>query len=197
MLLKEALAANRTIYGEDDRRVADVLDSLAKIRRAQTRPRAKRRHYAQPAVDVQIKAEGPGSHCERRTTAPRWPRCEYERREYAQAEAQLRAARVTFEKTLVADHPTSPPRNITWARSCCNRSAEGCRSRVHGCDEQIEARQRARVALGTLRERLWAKPCIKQGRAREAETYLVNSYRTLSTDENADPNALKRPHESG
>ena len=57
VLLKEALLANRRVYGENNRRVADVLDSLAKIRRAQ-HDLTEAENYAQQAMDIQIKAEG-------------------------------------------------------------------------------------------------------------------------------------------
>ena len=59
VVFEEALVATRKVFGEEDRLVADVLDSLAKIRQSQHQL-AEAEKYAQQAIDIQVKADGLG-----------------------------------------------------------------------------------------------------------------------------------------
>jgi serine/threonine protein kinase/tetratricopeptide (TPR) repeat protein len=187
VMFKESLNAYSIVYGDDDRRVADVLDSLAKVRRAQ-HDLSDAEKFAQQAVDVAIKADG-ADHERTAYYRTSLAAVQIERREYAAAETQLRAALVTFNKTLVADHPyiasaehylgevllqTNRPKDAEPVfMTAMNRSKHA---------NEPEWRQ-ARSASG-LGEALY-----RQGRTKDAETYLVSSYRTLSADRNADANS--------
>jgi serine/threonine protein kinase len=187
VIFKEALNAYKIVYGDDDRRVADVLDSLAKIRRGQ-HDLTDAEKFAQQAVDVAIKADGPDHE---RTAYYRasLAAVQIERREYAAAEKQLLEALATFNKTLVADHPyiASAEHYLGEVLLQTNRpkQAEGVfMMAMNRSKHANEPAWRAARSASGLGEALY-----RQGRAREAEPYLVNSYRTLSADRNADASA--------
>lgn len=187
VLLEEALLASRTIYGENGRPVADVLDSLAKIRRAQHNLTDAEK-YAQQALEVQIKVEGP-DHTRTAYYRTSLAAIQIERSEYTEAEAQLRAAAVTFEKTLVPDHPyiASAEHYLGEILLQTNRlkHAEAVfMAAMNRSKRANEPEWRAARSASGLGEALY-----RQGRAREAEPYLVNSYRTLNADTNADKSA--------
>jgi tetratricopeptide (TPR) repeat protein len=187
-LLKEALVAYRTIYGENGRPVADVLSSLAKVRQGQ-HDLTEAEKYAQQALETQIRTEEGPNHWRTAYYRTSLGAIQIERKEYAAAEAQLRAAIATLDKTVPGDHPymASAEHFLGEALLQTNRlkDAEAVfmaamnRSRR---GNEPEWRQ-ARSASG-LGEALY-----RQGRASEAEPYLVNSYRTLSADRNADASA--------
>jgi tetratricopeptide (TPR) repeat protein len=187
VLLKESLAANRTIYGENGRPVADVLDSLAKVRRAQ-HDLTEAEQYAQEALGTQIRAEGPDHE---RTAYYRTSlgAIQIERKEYAKAEVQLRAAITTLQKVVPADHPyvASAEHYLGEALLQSNRlkDAEAVfMSAMNRSRRANEPEWRAARSASGLGEALY-----RQGRALEAEPYLVNRYRTLSADRNADARA--------
>jgi eukaryotic-like serine/threonine-protein kinase len=187
VLLKEALLASRTIYGDNGRLVADVLDSLAKVRRTQ-HDLTEGEKYAQEALDTQIRAEGL-EHWRTAYYRTSLGAIQIERKEYAEAEAQLRAAIATLEKTVPPDHPytASAEHYLGEALLRSNRPKDAEAVFMSAMNRSRRANEpewrTARSASG-LGEALY-----RQGRAREAEPYLVNSYRTLSADRNADAKA--------
>jgi eukaryotic-like serine/threonine-protein kinase len=187
VIFKEALNAYSIVYGDDDRRVADVLDSLAKIRRGQ-RDLSDAEKFAQQAVDVAIKADGPDHE---RTAYYRTALAsvQIERREYAAAETQLDAALVTFNAKLVADHPyiASAQHHLAEVLLQTNRLKDAEVMFIEAMNRSKHAKEpewRAARSASGLGEALY-----RQGRSKDAETYLVSSYRTLSADRNADANA--------
>ena len=103
VVLKEALNANRRIYKEPNSRVADILDSLAQIKLAQ-HSLAEAETYAQEAVDLQLKGEGP-NHWRTGYYRTSLAAIQLEEKKYAAAEAELRAAIPAFETSLAGDHP--------------------------------------------------------------------------------------------
>ena len=187
VVLKQALNGNRIVYGEGNRRVADVLDSLAAIKLAQ-HSLTEAEAYAQEAVDIQLKGEGP-DHWRTGYYRTSLAAILIEQRKYAAAEHELRAARDAFDTSLTADHPyiaaaehylgdvllrTNRPKDAEAVfMSAMNRS-----KRANEPEWRV-----ARSASG-LGEALY-----RQGRARDAEPFLVNSYRTLSAEKNADAGA--------
>lgn len=187
VVLKEALNATRSIYGEDNRRVADVLDSLAKIKLAQHNlPEAER--YAQEAVDIQSKGEG-ADHWRTGYYRTSLASIQIERREYAEAEQHLRAAIASFQTSLTADHPYVAAAEHYFGevllRTNRLQDAEAefmaAMNRSRRANEPAWRAARSASGLGEV--------LYRQGRARDAESYLVSSYRTLSADRNADANA--------
>ncbi len=188
-ILHEALAANRKIYGEHHRYTADTLESLARIARDQHRlPEAE--DFARQAVESSIHAEGmdafPTGYF--RTTLAA---IQTDRGEYAEAEAQWRAALAVFEKASPADHPHRAASEyflgvVLLATQRPKEAEAYLRAALSRTQRAGEREWRiARVASG-LGEALHA-----QGRAREAEPYLVNSYRTISTSQHADARTKK------
>jgi eukaryotic-like serine/threonine-protein kinase len=187
VLLKEALLANRTIYGENGRPVADVLDSLAKVRRAQ-HDLTEAEKYAAQALDVQIKAEGL-DHWRTAYYRTSLAAIQIERKEYAEAEAQSRMAIATLQKSVSADHPymASAEHYLGEALLRSNRLKDAEAVFMAAMNRSRRANEpewRAARSASGLGEALY-----RQGRARDAEPYLVNSYRTLISDQNADPTA--------
>jgi tetratricopeptide (TPR) repeat protein len=187
VIFKEALNAYSIVYGDDDRRVADVLDSLAKIRRGQ-HDLTDAEKFAQQALDVAIKADGLDHE---RTAYYRTALAaiQIERREYAAAETQLNAALVTFNAKLVADHPyiASAQHHLGEVLLQTNRLKDAEVVFMEAMNRSKHAKEpewRAARSASGLGEALY-----RQGRTKDAETYLVNSYRTLTADRNADPNA--------
>jgi serine/threonine protein kinase/TolA-binding protein len=187
VLLKESLVANRTVYGENNRRVADVLDSLAKIRRAQ-HDLKDAEDYAQQAVTVQTNAEGQ-DHWRTAYYRTSLAATQIERREYTEAEGHLRAAIAIYQKSLSADHPyvASAEHYLGDLLLKTNqlKDAEAVfMAAMNRSKRASEPEWRAARSASGLGEALY-----RQGRARDAEPYLVNSYRALSSDRNADATA--------
>ncbi len=187
VLLKEALASNRTIYGENGRPVADVLDSLAKVRRGQ-HDLTEAEQYAQQALETQIRAEGL-DHSRTAYYRTSLAAIQLERKENAEAEVQLRAAIANLEKSVPPDHPymASAQHYLGEVLLRTNRPKDAeavFMSAMQMSKHANEPEWRAARSASGLGEALY-----RQGRASEAEPYLVNSYRTLTADRNADANA--------
>jgi eukaryotic-like serine/threonine-protein kinase len=187
VLLKETLAANRTIYGPDSRRVADVLDSLAKIRRGQ-RDLKEAEVYEQEAVEVQTKAEGP-EHWRTAYYRTALAAIQIDRQEYREAIDHLRASISIFEKTLSGDHPYVASAEHYLGEALLKthqlKDAESVfMAAMNRSKRANEPEWRAARSASGLGEALY-----RQGRAREAEPFLVSSYRTLLADHGADASA--------
>ena len=185
-LLKEALIATRTIYGEDNRRVADVLDSLAKIGLAQ-RNLGDAERFAQEAVDIQAKQEG-ADHWLTGYYRTSLASVQIERHKYAEAEQHLKLAIASF-KTLEGDHPytAAAEHYLGEVMLRTNRLTDAEASFTAAMNRSKRANEpawRAARSASGLGETLY-----REGRARDAEPYLVNSYHTLIADEHADANA--------
>ena len=183
-IFNQALQVSRKIFGENDRRTADALDSLAKIALAQNRL-AEAAEFARQALERGIKGAGVESF---RTGYSRTTLAmiQIQRGEYADAEVQSRAALAVFEKTLPPDHPyvASAEYQLGMALLATERpkDAEACfRAAMNRAKRAGEPEWRVARAASGLGDALY-----RQGRAREAEPYLVDSYRTISTSKNAD-----------
>ncbi|HKQ14055.1 MAG TPA: protein kinase [Steroidobacteraceae bacterium] len=187
VLLKEALVANRTIYGDNGRRVADSLDSLAQVRRAQ-HDLVEAEKYSQEALDTQIKTDGL-DHWRTAYYRTQLGAIEIERKEYAEAETQLRSAIANLQKSVPADHPymVSAEHYLGEVLLRSNRLRDAEAVFMSAMNRSRRANQpewRAARSASGLGEALY-----RQGRASEAEPFLVNSFRTLSADRNADASA--------
>jgi eukaryotic-like serine/threonine-protein kinase len=183
-IFNEVLNAYRQLYGENHRRIADVLDSLARIALAQRRL-AEAEELEQQSLECEIKT-GRTNLVQAAVTRTVLAAIQIERSKYTEAEAQLRAALAVFEKSqpeaawyrpaaeyflAVALLATQRPIDAeAYFRTAMNRSKS-----IGDPDWRV-----GRAASG-LGEALYA-----QGRAREAEPYLINGYRTVSTSADAD-----------
>jgi eukaryotic-like serine/threonine-protein kinase len=186
-VLHEALEATRRLFGDNGRRVADVLDSLAKVAWEQGRL-AEAESLAQQALNIELSAEG-ANHSRTAFYRTSLAAMQLDRHEYAQAEVQARAALDVFEKTLQPDHPYTASAEFFLGEALLGshrpkeaepffRAAAGRSRRTN------ELEWRVARSLNGLGEALYL-----QGRAREAETYLVDSYRILSADPHTDASA--------
>lgn len=186
VVMKEALISTRTIYGQDNRRVADVLDSLAKIGLAQHNL-AEGERYAQEAVDIQARQEG-ADHWRTGYYRTSLASIQIERHKYPEAEQHLRAAIVSF-KALSADHPyiAAAEHYLGEVLLRTNRLTDAEAVFMAAMNRSKRANEpawRAARSASGLGEAMY-----REGRTRDAEPYLVNSFRTLMADEHADASA--------
>lgn len=186
-IFHEVLNAYRKIYGENHRRVADTLDSLAKIAREQHRL-VEAEDLAREALEREIEAEGM-EHFRAGYLRTTLATVQIERGEYAEAEAQSRAAIAVFQKALPPDHPYMASAEyhlgVTLLATHRPQDAEQYfRAAMNRAKRAGEPEWRVARAASGLGEALH-----RQGRSVEAESYLVSSYRTVSTNQSADAHA--------
>jgi serine/threonine protein kinase/tetratricopeptide (TPR) repeat protein len=184
LIFNDALHAYRNIYGENHRQVADTLDSLAKIARAQRRL-AEAEELAQQGLECEIKAEGM-DHFRTGYFRISVATIQIKRGEYAEAEAQSRAAIAVLQKTLPPDHPyiASAEYHLGVTLLATHRPSDAeqyFRAAMNRAKRAGEPEWRVGRAASGLGEALY-----RQGRAGEAESYFVNSYRIVSTNPKAD-----------
>jgi tetratricopeptide (TPR) repeat protein len=183
-IFNEVLSAYRKIYGQNHHRTADALDSLARIALAQQRF-VEAEELARQALESQIEAEG-ADHYRTGTLRTMLAMIQIESGEYADAEAQLRAAIVVFGKNFQADHPHTAAAEyhlgVTQLATHRPQDAEATfRAAIIRARRAGESEWRVARAASGLGDALY-----RQGRAGEAEPYLVNSYRTVMTSPSAD-----------
>jgi eukaryotic-like serine/threonine-protein kinase len=183
-ILNEVLNAYRKIYGEYHRRIGDTLDSLAKIAWEQQRF-AEAEQIARQAIECEIKA-GRANYFRTGVFRNTLGLIQIDRKEYAAAEVQWRAAVAVFERAQPADHPQRAAAEyhlgVTLLATHRPKDAEAYfRAAMSRAKRAGEAEWRVARAASGLGEALYA-----QGRAREAESYLVDGYRTVSSNQHAD-----------
>jgi tetratricopeptide (TPR) repeat protein len=191
-LFTEVLNAYRKIYGENHQRTADTLDSLARIALAQHRL-AEAEELARQAVDREVKAQGM-DHFRTGYFRTTLATAHIERGEYAEAETQARAAIAVFGK-MPPDHPymASAEYYLGVALLATHRPKDAEQyftAAMNRAKRASEPDWRVARAASGLGEALY-----RQGRAGEAESYLVNSYRTVSTNPSADANTQAVVHD--
>jgi eukaryotic-like serine/threonine-protein kinase len=187
VLLQNNLLGYRTIDRENGRPVADVLDTLGKISRAR-HDLAGAEQYAQEALSTEIRAEGL-NHWRTGYYRTSLSVVQIERKEYAEAETQLRAAIANLQNSVPAEHPyiASAEHFLGEALLRSNRLKDAEAVFIAAMNSSRianEPKWRAARSASGLGEALY-----RQGRISEAEPYLVDSYRTLSADRNADASA--------
>jgi tetratricopeptide (TPR) repeat protein len=182
--IAEALAAERQVFGEYSRRVISDLDTLSKIKRAQRRL-DDAEALAREVLEKQIAAEGPN---QLRTGFYRnsLGNLLIERRKFAEAEAQLRASLVVFAGTVPPDHPYVGSSNyflgeVMLATHRPKEAEAFFRAAIDITQRAAEPKWRTARSASGLGEALY-----RQGRSDEAEAYLVDSYRILASDPQAD-----------
>jgi eukaryotic-like serine/threonine-protein kinase len=182
-VLGEVLTAFRQIYGENHRHTANTLDSLSRLAYAQHHV-AEAEELSHQAIDSATRAELDDLEIAvyRQSLAV----AQTELGKYAEAEAQWRTALAVFARTLPPDHAqtaaaeywlgvvllaTHRPKDAeTYFQATMSRS-----KRNGDADWRVA---RATSGLGAA---LYA-----QGRAREAEPYLVKGYRIVSASRYVD-----------
>ncbi|HKQ15189.1 MAG TPA: tetratricopeptide repeat protein [Steroidobacteraceae bacterium] len=184
------LTSSRQIYGENHRKTADAFNSLARLAWEQHRP-ADAQQFAQSAVDRSIKADG----IEQFSTAVfrmTLVIVQIDLGKYVEAEQQCRAALAVMQKTLPADHGHIASAEywlgvVLLARQRPQDAEAYFQAAMSRSKRNADPEWRVGRASSGLGAALYA-----QGRAHDAESYLVNGYRVLSTSEAADARALER-----
>jgi len=183
-VLNDVLNSYRQIYGDDNSEVANTLDTLARIAWAQHRlPEAE--DLARQGLERELRVHGL-DHWRTGTFRMSLAVVLINRGKYAEAEAQCRAALAVFKKiqpvepeqqsaaeyylgvALLGTH--RPQEAETYFRASLDRSTR-----------RGEAEWRVARAASGLGAALY-----DQGRAGEAESYLVSGYRTVSSSQDAD-----------
>jgi serine/threonine protein kinase len=190
VLFENSLAAQIQLYGAESAQVADILDSLAGIKKAQGMlPEAE--DYARRALRVQEVAAGPDHRVagyERTVLAA----ILLLRGKYKEAEEQSRRALLTFEKTVPPDHQyVASAEHVLGEALLETRQLEQAEavlsaavSRWKRNDVPLWRVARSESALGEVFYRL--------GRNADAERYLKRSYTILVADDHADPEARRK-----
>ncbi len=183
-LFENSLVAQAQLYGDNSQQVADVLESLSSIRRTQgLLPEAE--DFARRALQTRQSALGQedmNTGYLRTSLAV----VLVKRAKYEEAQRVLREALAIFDKTLPPDH-----QYIAAAEHLLGEVflATG---KYHDAEASLAAAMNRwrRTNAGGWRVARSAsalgEAIYHQGRAAEAERYLVDSYRTLAADDNAD-----------
>jgi eukaryotic-like serine/threonine-protein kinase len=187
VLFENSLDAQVQLYGADSVQVADVLDSLAGIKKAQGMlPAAE--EYARRALRVQEKSVGAEHQVvgyQRTVLAA----ILLQRGNHKEAEQQSRAALTIFDKRLPPDHQYVASAEHVLGEALlelgqleqAEAALNGAVNRWKRNDVPAWRVARSESALGQTLYRL--------GRTAEAERYLKRSYMVLAADEHADREA--------
>jgi tetratricopeptide (TPR) repeat protein len=183
-LFETALAAQTQLYGSNSPQVADVLESLSNIRRAQG-VLAAAEDYARRALRTRETALG------RDDTYTGYSRTILalvlaKRGKYAEAEQMARQSLVIFEKTLPPDHQyVAASEHVLGEVLLATgqlRDAEAVLTAAMNRWKRTKAAAwrvaRSESALG--------EAVYRQGRVAEAERYLAESYKVLAADDKAE-----------
>jgi eukaryotic-like serine/threonine-protein kinase len=183
-LFESSLDKQRVLFGTDSRQVAEVLDSLSQIRRAQGQL-AEAEQFAAEALSSMVNSMG-AEHGYTPYFRTAYAAVLMRRGKYSEAETELRHSLDTLAKTRPPDHQyvCSAEHLLGEVLLETNRlnDAEAmltaAMNRWKRTDAPAWRSARSASALGEVLHR--------QGRMREAETYLTRSYRELAADDSAD-----------
>lgn len=192
-LYERALGAQRLLYGNNSFRVADTLDSLARVRLAQGRI-DDAETLTREALHVNQLSRGEGNYMTgylQTALAQILAR----KKSYKEAETQLRSALNLFAKTLPPDHQyvASAEYVLGEVQLATGRFADAeamltaSMNRWKRTDAPAWRSGRSASALG--------EALYRQGRGGDAEKYLVQGFRELSADTGADQETKSKARE--
>jgi eukaryotic-like serine/threonine-protein kinase len=184
VMFETSLGKQRVLFGNNSRQVADVLDSLAQIRRAQGQL-GEAEQFAAEALSSVVSAMG-AEHGYTPYFRSSYAWVLMRRGKYQEAERELRHSLDTLAKTRPADHQyvCSAEHLLGEVLLETNRLSDAeavltaAMNRWKRTDAPAWRSARSASALGEV--------LYRQGRLREAETYLTRSYRELAADDSAD-----------
>lgn len=191
-LFQESLRKQAKLFGRTNWLIADVLDSLAQIRRSQGRLE-EAEAFAREAIEVHAAALGK-DHPTAAYLRTSFASVLIQRKKYAEAEHELRDALELLSRTTRSDQYLASSEyllgevllatgRLKEAETILRSSME--RWKRSGAPAWRSARSAS--ALGEVLHR-W-------GRGQEAEFYLTQSYRELTTSTGAAPEAKSRAQE--
>lgn len=183
-LYERALRVQRILYGNSSGKVADTLDSLAQVRLAQNNPK-EAEQLTREAVEINSAARGAKSFT---TGYLRTDLAQILTRQgkYKEAEPELREALEIYNATLPPDHQyvASAEYVLGEVLLATHRLADAeailtaSMNRWKRTDAPAWRTARSASALGEALHR--------EGRNKDAEKYLVQSFETLNGDSGAD-----------
>ncbi|HTU58358.1 MAG TPA: tetratricopeptide repeat protein, partial [Polyangiales bacterium] len=181
---ESTLEKQRILFGNNSRQVAEVLDSLSQIRRAQGQL-SESEQFAAEALSSAVNAMG-AEHAYTPYFRTAYASVLMRRAKYNDAERELRHSLDTLAKTRPADHQyvCSAEHLLGEVLLETNRLADAeamltaAMNRWKRTDAPAWRSARSASALGEV--------LYKQGRMREAETYLTRAYTELAADDSAD-----------
>ena len=184
VMFESTLEKQRILFGNNSRQVAEVLDSLSQIRRAQGLL-AESEQFASEALSSAVNAMGE-EHAYTPYFRTAYASVLMRRAKYNDAERELRHSLDTLAKTRPADHQyvCSAEHLLGEVLLETNRLADAeamltaAMNRWKRTDAPAWRSARSASALGEV--------FFKQGRMREAETYLTRAYTELAADDSAD-----------
>ncbi len=183
-MFESSLDKQRVLFGNNSRQVAEVLDSLAQIRRAQGQL-GEAEQFAAEALSSMVSAMG-AEHGYTPYFRTAYASALMRRGKYTEAERELRHSLDTLAKTRPADHQyvCSAEHLLGEVLLETNRLPDAeamltaAMNRWKRTDAPAWRSARSASALGEV--------LYRQGRMREAETYLTRSYSELAADDSAD-----------
>ncbi len=184
VMFESTLEKQRILFGDNSRQVAEVLDSLSQIRRAQGQM-AESEQFAAESLHSAVNAMG-AEHAYTPYFRTAYASVLMRRGKYSEAERELRHSLDTLAKTRPADHQyvCSAEHLLGEVLLETDRLPDAeamltaAMNRWKRTDAPAWRSARSASALGEV--------LFKQGRMREAETYLTRSYRELAADDSAD-----------
>jgi tetratricopeptide (TPR) repeat protein len=186
-LFESSLAAQTKLYGSNSSKVADVLESLANIRRVQN-SLAEAEDYARQALQTREAALGredmnTGYSCTLLAVVLA------KRGKYDEAERMARQSLGIFDKTLPTDHQyVAASEHVLGEVLLAKGEPAAAESVLFGAVNRWR-RTKAPAWRIARSESALGEAIYRQGRAAEAERYLTQSYKVLAADDNADREA--------
>jgi eukaryotic-like serine/threonine-protein kinase len=192
-IFEKSLDSQRELYGEDSQQVASVLDSLALVRRAQGKLE-QAEDYARRAVIASERSAGNDNYSTAYLRASLAALLE-RRGKYVEAEQEIRDSLETYSKTLPPDHQyvASSEYLLGEVYLKTNRLSEAeamLTASMNRWKRTNAPEWRSARSASALGEAVY-----RQGRAREAERYLTESFKVLAADESADRDARVKAQE--
>lgn len=192
-LFETTLKAQRQLYGEHSRQVADILDSLATIKRSQGLL-DEAEDFARQALHTHELGFGK-KHFMTGYFSMTLASLLSRRGKVDEAERLLRDALSIYDETLPPDHQyvAAAEHHLGEVLLAKNRlhDAEALLTAAMNRWRRTDAAEwRSARSASALGEALY-----RDGRTREAEQYLADSYRILARDENADREARIKARE--
>ena len=192
-LFQNSLVMQTQVYTANSAQVADVLDSLARIKSSQGAwPEAE--DYARRALRTHITAVGK-EHRQTGYLQASLALILERRGKYAEAEQLARESLTTFDKTLPPDHPyVAASEHILGEVLLDTKQFANAESVLMGAMNRLKRTNAGKWRVARTESAL-GEAIYRQGRAAEAEHYLTESYRILATEENGDSQARIKAQE--
>jgi Serine/threonine protein kinase len=192
-LFQNSLLMQTQVFGANSVQVADVLDSLARIKSAQgSLPEAE--DYARRALRSHTAAVGK-NHRQTGYLQASLALILSRRGKYTEAEQLARESLATFDKTLPSDHQyVAASEHILGEVLLETKQYARAESVLMGAMNRWKRTNAGKWRVARTESAL-GEAIYHQGRASEAEHYLAESYQILATEESGDREARSKAQE--